>query len=533
MAHGQYVHFGIAEGIRYIIETSGIVTRLSEEIHLSFNIDGLPLTKSSKSQLWPILGCLRNFKNKSPFIIGAFHGYKKPPEAEIFLRYFVEEAERLAENGYTWKGTNSKFIIDCFICDAPARAYISCIKSHGGYYACGKCETKGKFIGKVVYPEMDAPLRTAESFTSQLQLQHHTGISLLLRLNIDMISQMPYDYMHLVVLGHVKRRLKIMTGKLNPMKLGAQQVLNISERNFQLRQHIPCDFARKPRPLDEIDRMKATKFREYLFYTGPIVLRKIIRSNVYNHFLKLSMAMRLLATPAIDYKENRYAKGLIDEYFIEYLQLYGEENATYNTHGMLHLADDALRWGALDDFSAFTFENHLQYIKKLVRGNDKPLEQLSNRVHEIRNSRYVTFNDTISTYKLGKENFNGTLIDKCTSPMHINIQFRNFKITIKKPNNYCIMRDESVVMVENICYLNNVAVIIGKKLKDGQPFFHLPAPSTCFGIAQFSQEYGSLQAFPISDIKNKAVVLPIFDSSNQTEGRHKNIVVFPLIHGHN
>jgi len=67
---------------------------------------------------------------------------------------------------------------------------------------------------------------------------------------------------------------------------------------------------------------------------------------------------------------------------------------------MLHLADDALRWGALDDFSAFTFENHLQYIKKLVRGNDKPLEQLSNRVHEIRNSRYVTFNDTISTYKL-------------------------------------------------------------------------------------------------------------------------------------
>jgi len=153
MAHGQYVHFGIAEGIRYIIETSGIVTRLSEEIHLSFNIDGLPLTKSSKSQLWPILGCLRNFKNKSPFIIGAFHRYKKPPKAEIFLKYFVEEAERLAENGYTWKGTNSKFIIDCFICDAPARAYISCIKSHGGYYACGKCETKGKFIGKMVYPE--------------------------------------------------------------------------------------------------------------------------------------------------------------------------------------------------------------------------------------------------------------------------------------------------------------------------------------------------------------------------------------------
>lgn len=66
-------------------------------------------------------------------------------------------------------------------------------------------------------------------------------------------------------------------------------------------------------------------------------------------------------------------------------------------------------------------------------------------------------------------------------------------------------------MVENICHLNNVAVIIGRKLKDGKPFFHLPVPSTCFGIIQFSQEYGSLQTFPIHDIKNKAVLLPIFD----------------------
>ncbi|XP_039303468.1 uncharacterized protein LOC105203270 [Solenopsis invicta] len=180
MEHGQYTHFGIPEGIRYIIETSGTITRLPEEIHLSFNIDGLPLTKSSKSQLWPILGCFRHFKNKSPFIIGAFHGYKKPPEADVFLKYFIEEAEMLAENGFTWTDTTSKFIIDCFRCNAPARAYICCIKSHGGYYACGKCETKDKFIGKVIYPEMNAPLRTAESFITQSQPEHHIGISPLL-----------------------------------------------------------------------------------------------------------------------------------------------------------------------------------------------------------------------------------------------------------------------------------------------------------------------------------------------------------------
>lgn len=532
MAHGRYVHFGIAKGLRHVIETSGIVTCIPQEIHLSFNIDGLPLTRSSKSQLWPILGSFRNFKNKEPFIIGAFHGYKKPPSAEEFLKYFVEEAESLIENGFTWNGINSKFIIDCFICDAPARAYIACIKTHGRYYACGKCETKGTYMGNV-YPEMNAPLRTAESFTAQSQQEHHIGISPLMRLNINMVSQLPYDYIHLVALGHIKRVLKIMTGKVNPMKLGAQQVLDISKRQLKLQKYIPFEFVRKPRSLDELDRMKATEFRQYLFYTGPVVLRKIVRSNVYNHFIKLSVAMRLLATPDIEFETNRYAKHLLEEYFVEFLQLYGEKNATYNTHGMLHLADDALRWGTLDEFSAFIFENHLQYIKKLIRSNDKPLEQLSNRVYEIRRSHCVkSSNDIISRYKLGRECYNETVIDQCTSPMYKDVQFQNFKITIKRPNNYCIMRDESIVMVENICYRNNSVVVIGRKLKNGKPFFHLPTPSTCYGIIQFSEEYDSLQAFSINDIKNKAVVFPIFDQPNESEDHHRNIVVFPLIHGH-
>lgn len=85
-------------------------------------------------------------------------------------------------------------------------------------------------------------------------------------------------------------------------------------------------------------------------------------------------------------------------------------------------------------------------------------------------------------------------------------------------------------MIETICHRNNSIIIIGKKLKNGKPFFYLPAPSTCFGIIKFSGEYGNLQAFPIENIKNKCVVLPIFHEFNQSEEHHKNIVIFPLIH---
>lgn len=97
--HGQYVHFGIVKGLHHIIETS-CTAYISEEVHLSINIDGLSLIKSSKSQLWPILGSFRNFQNKTPFLIGAFHGYQKPPAAEVFLKYFIEKAVDLIQNGY-------------------------------------------------------------------------------------------------------------------------------------------------------------------------------------------------------------------------------------------------------------------------------------------------------------------------------------------------------------------------------------------------------------------------------------------------
>ncbi|XP_039308699.1 uncharacterized protein LOC120358447 [Solenopsis invicta] len=525
MEHGLYCHFGIEKGLQHIIELNDGLRCLPEEVHLSVNIDGLPLAKSSKSQLWPILGSFRNFINKRPFLIGAFHGYGKPPGIELYLRMFIEEAENLIQNGFTYAGKNIPFIIDCFICDAPARAYVCSIKSHSGFYGCPKCETKGIYQGKVVFPEMNASLRTKESFINQTQIEHHTGVSSLLKLNIDMISQFPHDYMHLVLLGQVKKMLKLMTGKLNPMKLGIQQVLEISRRQLALRTHIPLEFARKPRALDELDRMKATEYREFLLYTGLIVLRKVVRQDIYEHFLKLSIAIRILATPEIDVEQNRYAKNLLQEYFTDFLLLYGINNATYNTHGLLHLADDALQWGALDKFSAFIFENYLQEIKKIVRKSDKPLQQISNRVSELRrNCVTVEIIDRINTYKLRRECYNGLLINDCRPPMYTKIQFQHFTITTKAPNNCCIMKDDSIVMVENICHRNNSIVIIGKLAKNGKSFFNSPAPSTCFGIVQFPGEYSSLRSFPIENIKNKSVVLPIF------EHRHNNIVIFSLIH---
>lgn len=58
------------------------------------------------------------------------------------------------------------------------------------------------------YVDLDAPIRTDEDFQNQIQPHHHTGVSPLLRLNTQMISQFHLESMHLVYEGVFKRLLE-------------------------------------------------------------------------------------------------------------------------------------------------------------------------------------------------------------------------------------------------------------------------------------------------------------------------------------
>lgn len=530
MECGKYCHFGIAEGVNYVLKNCS-PAQLPDRISLAINIDGLPLVKSSKSQLWPILGIIRNINNKEVFIIGAYHGYTKPPSPDVYLQHFIEDAENLTNNGIRISDDAIvPFEVASFICDAPARSYICCVRGHTAYYGCGKCETRGEYAGgSVVFPDIGATLRTTESFINQTQARHHTGVSPLLRINDDLVSNVPFDYMHMILLGVTKKILKRFTGKVNPMKLGCHQVNEISTRLLSLRKHVVCEFSRKPRGLDELDRMKATEFRQFLLYTGMIVLRKVVSRDVYNNFLYLSLATRILVTPNVSLEENRLAKTLVDKFIDDFINLYGLGNATYNVHGLQHIPDDALKWGALDEFSAFPYENYLQEVKKLIRRNDRPLEQLSNRIAEKRNATTsCAENAHADGITLGKVIENGPLVGDCCAPMYANVKIKNFKISTKEPNNYCITEDETtVVRVENICTLRNCTVLVGKELRIIRPFFSEPVPSTCFGIVECEAPDGPYRVFPIHSIHRKAVVLPVFQEYVQ---RKDSIIVIPLLH---
>lgn len=76
LAGGNYYHFGVGKGIQGLLETT---EKIPATVELLLNVDGLPITKSTASQLWPILCSLSYTLSKaSVFPVGIFHGNKKP-----------------------------------------------------------------------------------------------------------------------------------------------------------------------------------------------------------------------------------------------------------------------------------------------------------------------------------------------------------------------------------------------------------------------------------------------------------------------
>ena len=108
------------------------------------------------------------------------------------------------------------------------------------------------------------------------------------------ISSVPLDYMHLVLLGVVKKLISLWL--LGPLKvrLSATQVNKITKSLLTLRWSIPSEFVRKPRTLQEYRFWKASEFRTFLLYTGPVVLKNILPATMYFNFIMLHSAVTIL-----------------------------------------------------------------------------------------------------------------------------------------------------------------------------------------------------------------------------------------------
>ncbi|KYN01715.1 hypothetical protein ALC62_07489, partial [Cyphomyrmex costatus] len=502
--HYQYVYFGLREGLLSCINTALHI----HEVPLQINIDGIPLYKSSRKQFWPIL-CKVHYDPDiyKPFVVGIFCENTKPKNINQYLCKFIEEINTLQRDGLLISNRLLKIYIKCFVCDSPARSFLKGIKGHGGFSACERCTVHGERISnRTVYNEINALERNNESFRAQSDLEHHVAITPLLSITpeIDMIKIFVLDSMHLGYIGVMKKLLVDywMEGKLT-VRLSRLQKKELSRRLDTIRKYIPIEFQRKISALINARKWKATEFRFFLLYCGPLVLKTILRSELYRHFLLLHVAFRILCSERFK-QYNNLSKIYLNRFFQILPLLYGLQSQVLNMHNLIHIPDDTTNMNCnLNLITSFPFESYLGQMRKLIRTPNKPLEQICRRLEEKKffNLKKPTIPKLFVVLKQN-DNYlqeNIIFIEK--------IKLRGlFTITHKRPDNCILLEDYRTLLIKKIFYYEHDSESVkvsGLVLKrETISVYQYPLVSSLFQIWQIKKITDEIVTVPINAIKN-------------------------------
>jgi hypothetical protein len=513
MGNGKYCNFGVETTILKCLKDFSLQEH--DRITLQFNIDGLPLFKSSSIQFWPILCRIEQAKVRKPFAVAIFCGSSKPP-VEDFLHDFVIELANLRENGLLIQGKLVSVEVSLFCCDTPAKAFLKCTKSFNGFSGCDNCTQRGEYKGRLVYPEINAPLRTDVAFDEMADAEHHKKKSPLAGLGIGLVSTFPLDYMHLVCLGVMRRLLVAWTDRSSPQRLPLKSINVLSSSLLNAQEHWPTEFSRKPRSLSELDRWKATEFRQFVLYLGPVYLKDILSKNLYDHFMLFSCAISILVSKNLFMSCNTEANTLLRLFVSQAKNMYGIQFLVYNVHNLVHLSSHALRFGPLDAFSAFPFENYLGSLKRMLKKTSAPLQQVVNRIkeRELCGQRFITTDNlneeifsVVESSKLPRANWPADSMDgaiyygKVSGPL--------FRLSAHTRDCGVLLINGAVLKVCSFYkdFGDNIFVV-GHLFCIKADFFIYPCKSSELSIFKVKSLSNNYHCYPIANIASKCLLLP-------------------------
>jgi len=519
MGGGKFAYLGLAKFLLKILALNKIFALGCDNLNLLFNIDGLPIFKSTKLQVWPILCKIHGIK-LPPFAIAIFCGTSKPPLVP-YLEKFVAELKDLLSTGLKFGEKIISVHVMAFICDAPAKSYLKCVKNHNAYHGCDKCNQKGSWRGRVVFLNFNAPNIDDSDFFNKTFPNHQIDESPLLDLNVGLVSCFPIDYLHLVCLGTMRRLLYLWRdGAKYQKQLFSQKMCSLINNNLEkIKAYWPSDFNRKPRPLSDLERWKGTELRFFLLYLGPIVL-KCLPPAAYDNFMCLHVAIFILLDENLNALYNNYANELLHLFVKTCSKIYGEEFIVYNTHGLLHLSADAKRFKKLDNISAFPFESFLGQLKRLLRNANNPVCQIVKRLEEGSMDKYIL------NYEHGSRIVENSKIrktaneeDQFYSVAYINQQ--RFSNDLR--DRAFMLKNGKIFIINKIKSINNEICFYGNTLKRAESFYDYPLTSEQMNVYKFtsisSNNLSNECVIRLSEIKCKGCLLP-----------HKECFVFFPLH---
>lgn len=169
--------------------------------------------------------------------------------------------------------------------------------------------------------------------------------------------------MHVVGIGVYKKQLgEWLSGKGDKIRFSPDDIIAISEYRSGIRMYIPRNFVGKTRPLEELSRWKVIELRLDILYISPVSFKPFLSHRRYKQLMLLHVCIKLLVNKDSCQSNAPFVDKLLGQYVIANAKPYGAKVVTFNVHCLIHMANDVLKHGCLDDFSAFPFKNILQKI---------------------------------------------------------------------------------------------------------------------------------------------------------------------------
>ena len=160
-----------------------------------------------------------------------------------------------------------------------------------------------------------------------------------------------------------------------------------------------------------------------------------------------------------------YADELLKTFVKEAIKFYGKEIYVYNFHCLIHLASVVRNLGSLDEFSSFPFENKLGQLKKLVRKQKYPIQQIVYRLAEQGNVKLIKCIEADRPV-LTHEHSNGPLFSKhCRCIQYRNMICKKLKISLAIGNNCIMTTDGKPAIVRNIIKKDDIVYCCASTLQ--------------------------------------------------------------------
>lgn len=251
---------------------------------------------------------------------------------------------------------------------------------------------------------------------------------------------------------------------------------------------------------------KGTEERRLCLYDGFLVFKHVLKEDVYKHYLLFQAALYILCSPVLVQSMVDYAHELLLLFNRHSAVLYGNKFVVYNIHSLCHLSQECKDHGALDNFSAFIFENFLKSLKSSLKSCYKPLHQVAYRDLERTRKVIVKLSGGRKILSLSQMYINA---EEHINGSHFRCLFiGNVKFKIGHKDSCFRTSEGNVYVLINIVKRDNSVVLIGNKFQQVEDYYTYPLPSSTLGILKVSNLDNIRHVISVEDVDAKCWLMP-------------------------